>query len=115
MTIEESIGFTGNSHIEYPHNLFQTNSESEKIDISFSTTKDDGMLLWKSQKELVGNGDDLVLLQVKHGKVYLEYELGGGKFPFVILSMTRVLSLRTHSDDTWSKCYRQPSPQSNDL
>ena len=89
MTIEESIGFTGNSHIEYSHNLFQTNSESEKIDISFSTTKDDGMLLWKSQKELVGNGDDLVLLQIKHGKVYLEYELGGGKFTFVILLMTR--------------------------
>ena len=107
MTIEESIGFTGNSHIEYSHNLFQTNSESEKIDISFSTTKDDGMLLWKSQKELVGNGDDLVLLQIKHGKVYLEYELGGGKERklFVILSIKRIFSLRTHSDNTRSKCY----------
>ena len=38
------------------------------------------MLFWKSQKTLVGNGDDLVLLQIKHGKVDLEYELGGGQY-----------------------------------
>ena len=85
--MEESIGFTGNSYIKYSHTLFQPDSESEKIDISFSTTKKDGMLLWKSQKDSVGNGDDLVLLQIKHGKVYLEYELGGGKIQFFIFFM----------------------------
>lgn len=74
----------GKSHIQYFHKLFQPDSESEKFDISFSTNKEDGMLLWKSQKGLVGNGDDLVLLQIKHGMVYLEYELGGGMLSLMI-------------------------------
>ena len=62
----------------FPHDLFKINSESESIDISFSTTKDNGMLLWKSQNDLVGNGDDLIILQIKDGNIHLEYELGGG-------------------------------------
>ena len=94
VTVEESIGFTGNSYIKYSHTLFQPDSEAEKIDISFSTTKEDGMLLWKSQKDSVGNGDDLVLLQIKHGKVYLEYELGGGnKFFFIFFMKLTFFSL----------------------
>ena len=74
----------GKSHIQFSHKLFQLDSESEKFDISFSTNKEDGMLLWKSQRGLVGNGDDLVLLQIKHGKIYLEYELGGGMLSLMI-------------------------------
>ena len=62
----------------FPHDLFKINSESESMDISFSTTKDNGMLLWKSQNDLVGNGDDLIILQIKDGNIHLEYELGGG-------------------------------------
>ena len=62
----------------FPRDLFKINSESESIDISFSTTKDNGMLLWKSQNDLVGNGDDLIILQIKDGNIHLEYELGGG-------------------------------------
>ena len=62
----------------FPHDLFNINSESESMDISFSTTKDNGMLLWKSQNDLVGNGDDLIILQIKDGNIHLEYELGGG-------------------------------------
>ena len=74
----------GKSHIQYSHKLFQPDSESEKFDISFSTNNEDGMLIWKSQRDLVGNGDDLVLLQIKHGKVHLEYELGGGRLSLMI-------------------------------
>ena len=78
VNVEKSLGFTGKSHIMFPHDLFKINSESESMDISFSTTKDNGMLLWKSQNDLVGNGDDLIILQIKDGNIHLEYELGGG-------------------------------------
>ena len=54
----------------------------ENINITFSATEENGLLMWKSQEDTVGNGDDFILVHIKDGRPALEYELGGGFYLF---------------------------------
>ena len=72
------MGFNGQSHIQIRGTLLAPNSRNENINVTFSTSESAGLLIWKSQKDIVGNGDDFILLEIENGQPKLTYELGGG-------------------------------------
>ena len=78
ITLKSDLGFKGSSHLEITSSLLPKSSRFENINITFSTTEENGLLMWKSQEDPVGNGDDFILLQIHDGNPVLEYELGGG-------------------------------------
>ena len=50
------------------------------MEIEFVTTDSNCLMLWKSQEDIVGNGDDFVLIYIEDGFPGLQYELGGGTY-----------------------------------
>ena len=84
ITLDSDLGFKGSSYLEVSSSLLPKSSRFENINISFSTIEENGLLMWKSQEDPVGNGDDFFLLQIKQGNPVLEYELGGGFHNFIL-------------------------------
>ena len=78
ITLNSDLGFKGSSHLELRSSFLEKSSRYENINITFSATEENGLLMWKCQEDTVGNGDDFILLHIKDGRPTLEYELGGG-------------------------------------
>ena len=75
-----SVGMTGDSHLELRGAVLPRNSKEETLEIVFSTLEEDGLLLWKGEGESggLGTSDDYLVISLVGGHPHVEYELGGG-------------------------------------
>ncbi|GAB6018614.1 hypothetical protein CHUAL_000299 [Chamberlinius hualienensis] len=93
----ERASFQGNGYIELSRDLLPHTSSSvnEIIELSFSTKKPNGIILWHGQKpDTNGKGQDYFMLAVSNGYLVFGYELGSG--PAVIRSPVKVDDGKSH-------------------
>ena len=93
VNILNNVGFTGKSHLELDGKLLPRNSMEESVEISFSTQDENGLLLWKSQRESLGLGtsDDYLIISLRKGRPRVEYELGGGQLALGMVSFNYLI------------------------
>ena len=69
--------FQGESHQELDRKISLRNSKDEKLELTFSTLKETGLLVWKGQKDT--DGEDYMMISLRGGWSHIEYDLGGGQ------------------------------------
>ena len=81
MSLVSSVGFQGESHLELDGKIFPRNSKDEKLELTFSTLEESGLLVWKGQKETDGEvtSEDYMMISLRGGRPHVEYDLGGGQ------------------------------------
>ena len=66
--------FQGESHQELDRKTSLRNSKDEKLELTFSTLKETGLLVWKGQKDT--DGEDYMMISLREGRPHVE-DLGG--------------------------------------
>ena len=64
MSLVSSVGFQGESHLELDGKIFPRNSKDEKLELTFSTLKETGLLVWKGQK-------DYMMISLREGRPHV--------------------------------------------
>ena len=73
MSLVSSVGFQGESHLELDGKIFPRNSKDEKLELTFSTLEESGLLVWKGQKETDGEAtsEDYMMISLREGRPHV--------------------------------------------